>query len=280
MRTAFGTVIYQTALEFGVEFIKSLNKQDADFDIVIINDNCTSEQINNLISISKHEVKIKDLEQCMSPGELRIELILYAIKLQYDLLILGDFDDVFMENRVRRIQKNYSFEYTFFYNELYDFEKNNIMKSIPEKTLCIQDIMDYNYLGLSNSALNLRKISVELLKSMKDDRTIVFDWYFFSRILLDGGYGKLIKGTGTYYRIHDNNIAGITFKNVNIAMIEKEIAVKITHYNLMQKYDERFRNKLLYYKELSTKVKMEDFQLCNVPKKEFWWSIINGQVDN
>lgn len=274
MKTAFGTVVYQEALEFGDEFIESMNCQSADFDIVIINDNCTREQVNELVKKSKHKVIVKDSGDKMTPGELRVEMVLYAKNLQYDLLVSGDFDDKFMENRVEKIQQNYTSEDVFFYNELYDFENHNIMRNLPETTLDIRDIVNYNYLGLSNSALNLKKISVSLLNSMKEDKTGIFDWYFFSRLLIEGGRGKLVRGTGTFYRIHGNNIAGITHKNVSMEMVKKEIQVKINHYEILKKYAAFYEDKLKFYRELEVEAEQERIDLELICKNEFWWGFI------
>lgn len=274
MKIAFGTVIYQEAFEYAYEFIESLNRQTIGFDLVVINDNCTQEQVEDLVSKSRHKVVVENSKGGMSPAELRIELILYAKRLHYDLLISGDFDDKFMENRVETIVQHYAEKYAFFYNELYDFENNNIMRKLPEVTSDIRDIADYNYLGLSNSAFNLKRISLDLLESMRKDYTRVFDWYLFSRILLQHESGKMVKDTGTYYRIHDHNIAGITYSNIHPETIKKEIQVKIDHYILLNKYSEIFSDKLEFYLDLKKKSEQELADLKVDCNNEYWWGLL------
>jgi hypothetical protein len=70
-------------------------------------------------------------------------------------------------------------------------------------------ILECNYLGFTNCAININQISREFIDSLYEGRTEIFDWYLFSRILLNGGKGKRINGTATLYRLYDNNIAGI-----------------------------------------------------------------------
>lgn len=274
MKVAFGTVIYQEAWEYSEDFLDSLNQQTINFDLIIINDNCTKEQVSNLIEKSKNKIIVKDIEKSLSPAELRIELILYTKSLGYDLLILGDFDDIFMNNRVEMISHSYSLDYTFYYNELYDFNNKNIMVSIPMNTNSFMDISEYNYIGLSNSALLLKNISYDFLESMREDKVKVFDWYFFTRILLENQKGLLVEKTGTFYRIHNNNIAGITNLNMDKTAIIKEVNIKIRHYEVLKKYEKFFIGKYDYYKRLLSEIENDKSVITMQDQNEFWWGLI------
>src|SRR5690625_1022124 len=101
MNIAFGTVIYKEGYDYVKDFVKSINNQTyEDFDILILNDNLNDNELDFVISNLKNEVRVLNNKNKQKPHELRIELIKWSKRKKYDLLILGDFDDTFSEDRI------------------------------------------------------------------------------------------------------------------------------------------------------------------------------------
>lgn len=273
IKTVFGTVVYQKAYKYVNEFIESLNQQTGRFDVLIINDDCSVEEENVLYEKCEQNVVVVTPKMTMSPGELRIELMKEAKARGYDLLIIGDFDDLFEKNRVSRYQEEFSEEIHFMYNDLYDFSENKVLDGMPQKTDSIEDIIEYNYVGLSNSGLNLNHISMDFLENVKKDKIDIFDWYFYTRLLLTGAKGKLVAGTKTYYRLHDNNIAGVIKEIPTLEEIKYEIDVKIKHYTLLEKYAFVYTEKKEKYEQLSKYIDEIYITRDWVFDDYFWWGV-------
>lgn len=273
MDTIVGIVIYQKAISYLEECLESLEKQsDKNFRIVLVNDDIPSEiageKLKKIQKDFPNEIILVDkYGQGLEPYLLRVELIKTAYREQADILIFLDCDDRASENRVECIRRQFDAEYTFFYNELLDFDGKPVMPPMPDYTTSCKAIGECNYLGMSNGAIHLRKLSSDFIETLNEGKTNIFDWYLYSRILLEVGKGKKIKGCYTYYRIHEGNVAGRSISSKDA--VEKELAIKIRHYSLL-------REKSSYYKELQRKylqAKPEDI----IPEMSegYWWSLIN-----
>lgn len=268
---AFGTVVYNNAVPYFTEFIESIKNQSyKDFSLLIINDDVLADdlqkklndlKVDNYIIISNADGK--------SPVELRVKLLEEAKKNNFDLLIIGDCDDTFALNRVEKIVSSYETNpnITFYYNMLLQFNKQRVMEDLPYITTGINNILESNYLGLSNTAINLKKISIQFIESLTECDSFVFDWYLFSRILLNGGQGIFVSDTYTLYRIYENNYAGLT--SAAEQQIYKEYEVKKKHFTLLSPYDDVFQMLLEKYQVLS----LEQYTQ-NSNNTGFWWSNI------
>lgn len=268
MKVAFGSVIYPVAIKYLQDFFESLKKQTVqDFDIVLINDNVSQKiimkELEKYFKIFRQRLIIINPDKDgLKPYQLRIELLRQVKKRGYQLLILGDCDDCCSNERIEYILNQYMEKATFFYNELRSFADESIMPKLPQRTDSIEQIMEQNYLGLTNTAISMDKLSVEFVNSLEDGKTNIFDWYLFSRILLSGGYGKKIENTCTYYRIYSDNLAGVCTQSVND--LEKERKIKIQHYQILKKYDMRYERLIEKYKNL-------EIQPGDNKEKVFWW---------
>ena len=117
----------------------------------------------------------------------------------YNLLIMGDIDDLFDKERVFEVVSSYEQNKTisFFYNELLLFDRTRALKNFPYTTNKCEDILQFNYLGLSNNSLNLDILSFDFIESLYGCTSFVFDWYLFSRILCNGGRGLFVEKAKT-----------------------------------------------------------------------------------
>lgn len=271
MKIAFGSVTYKNAWNYRAEFMESLNKQTmSEFDLLIINDNV--ENINELKELTSLNLIIVDKPYAMSIAELRIFLLDTAKRLGYDLLILGDFDDKFHENRIEHIAGSYNGKIGFYYNPLQLFNNHTVFENLPQEVNSYENILEYNFLGLSNTAINLNFMSSVFINSLNDGNTAIFDWYLYTRLLLEGIKGVLVDDAITYYRIYENNLAGIEITDLN--SIKKEIKIKLEHYKLLKAYDSSFLQKYEQYSKLS----LNNYTQClSHETNGYWWNKIHVQ---
>lgn len=266
-KICFGTVIYTQAREYLPELIDSIEAQtDKDFEILIINDNYPPTELNGLgISTLKNAQIVDYYGKNLTPGLLRIELIEQAKKAGFDLLIVGDADDTFSPNRVESVRAAYEIDKkaVFYYNSLATKDGIEVLKNMPAKTCDIHQISQCNYLGMSTTAINLSMLSYDFIDSLKQGDCRIFDWYLFSRIVLDLGYGVYVDDAKTIYRIHEGNIVGISHD------LTQEREVKLAHYKNLAKHYPYF--KYLYEK-------LEKLDLTKIDTSEslngYWWSNI------
>ena len=264
---AFGTVVYPGALKYLNEFVNSLNNQTfGDFDLVIANDQAEYSLLSDCLRNLKVKYSIISSEERKTPADLRVDLIKYTKLSGYNLLVLGDIDDLFDNERISEIASSYeqNKSFSFFYNELILFDGTKALKSFPSVTNKIEDILQYNYLGLSNNSINLDVLTLDFIESLYGCTSFVFDWYLFSRILCDGGSGLFVEKAKTLYRIYDNNFAGISAET----QLKKELDVKTKHYELMTRYNYKYK-KLL---DKLSKVDITEIKSVNLPS--YWWNNI------
>lgn len=280
-KAVFGTVIYRQAVPFFESFLKCLEKQTTkEFDLLLINDNLNQEDIH-ILEARLYEYDFEN-RYCIMQGEnrtgylsdFRVQMIREANKKSYDLLIIGDIDDLFKENRVEMIWKSFK-RYShalFFFNSLVDERGKTVLRELPKKIMDINAISQSNFLGMSNTAINLLEISAEFIESLYEGSCDVFDWYLYSRFLLWGGYGVQVEGTNTIYRIYDNNLAGI--QGNSLKEIEREREVKIAHYQKLIPFSKLFYN---YKKQLDNLIVDEAFyksKCYNKNEQGYWWNNI------
>lgn len=273
MSIAVGSVIYKQAVKYLDDFFISLKNQTMqNFDVILVNDDIDDKEFSTFLKKYIHffgsRIKvIKAHSNIFQPYLLRIQLLKAVKEFGYDFLVLCDCDDKCAFNRIEMSQVNCETERWFFYNELLNFDDQNLMPPLPLITEDILQLIEYNYLGLTNTMLVMRHISYEFIKSLKEGNTKVFDWYLYSRILLAGGTGEKIENTYTYYRIHQENIAGVARGMLSDIMREKQIKQK--HYSLLRKYNPIFEKLLNKYENL-----ILDDSYTKQKGSFYWWGIL------
>ncbi|KGX86245.1 glycosyltransferase [Pontibacillus litoralis] len=276
MKVAFGSVIYEEAFTYASDFIHSLNCQTHDsFDILLLNDNVSTNNLAYITNELRNDPVIWQCEEGLQPYQLRVELIKEAKRRNYDLLILGDFDDTFSEDRISSIVAAYDQNYAFFYNNLYYINSSRkFFSHLPEQTLCINAIIESNYIGLSNSAINLNSIEEAEISKWKHCQNAVFDWYMYSVLLALGLKGKRVDEGKTFYRIHEHNIAGEN--NASYENVMKEIDIKIKHYASLKHRGKCFNEYLQFYQWLKSGVQFSNIKIEQYMDTgtEYWWGNI------
>jgi hypothetical protein len=210
---AFLTTVFPQNEEFLKDFFESLSRQTfRDFDLVIINNNLKNlNYYKNVYS----KLRIIDINSSGSIAKNRELGINYCIEKKYDVLIFGDSDDYFKNNRVEKSLELLK-KKEVIVNDLSIFNKYGVYeKKYLSNRLKNLDIIDYEFIkdknifGMSNTAIKLKNIS----KVIFDDNIIPIDWFFFRAILKQGLKALFTNETETFYRQHKNNTVGLRVKN-------------------------------------------------------------------
>lgn len=272
MRIVFGTVVYKQAWQWWDQFVDSINNQDYDaFDCLILNDGLTIKELKLLRERLTRKCEVVNIESGVSISDIRKKLLKKSKTMGYDLLILGDFDDIFPANRVRKIFEAWNEKVGFFYHNIcFDNRNETVFKALPEEVTTYEQILEANFLGLSNTALNLGLFEESFFDSLESVKTNVFDWYLYAKILLCGIKGILVKDTYTVYRQQENNIAGVICDDN--ASIYREIEIKKEQYRLLQE-DSAITGKLFEEYRNMENLSEEELSLYrNKCSLRYWWS--------
>ncbi len=210
---AFLTTVFPENEKFLKTFFNSLSTQTfKNFDLIVVNDNFTNlDYYKNIYS----DLKIIDINSSGTPAKNKEAGINYCIDNKYEILIFGDSDDYFQNNRIIK-----SIEFLkkkdIVVNDLTLFNDNGIYEnkylSNRLKNLDVIDlefIKDKNIFGMSNTAIKLQGIK----KVYFHEEIISIDWYFFKLILKQGLQAIFTNETVSFYRQHANNTTGLSVKN-------------------------------------------------------------------
>ncbi len=287
--TLFFGVIYKDVDKYLLDYCNSIESQDMNkFDILILNDGFIGE-----FPLKNKRITIIDIKNKLTPAEIRMLGIKYAIENDYKYVIFSDTDDYFSLNRIS-VSINKLEKYDFIFNEIYLINEiknviqesyyNNLLKK-AEYTSYLE-IVNRNLFGLGNAAAKVNK-----LKDLSIPKEIIaVDWWIFSILLLNKCKGGFIKEAITYYRQHNNNFVGIS-KKLNKTVLQKGVKTKRIHYKNLLTYckDHKMKQATEIYnkklEEINTLNKyIQDDNFCkryiDVINKNYskilngWWSEI------
>lgn len=262
---------YREAEKYFDDFIASVNMQtDKGFSVLIVSEGLDRIMEDSFEEEIEREVTIVQADSHALPYKNRIKLLTEAKERHVDLLILGDIDDIADSDRIERIIEGFDDSFAFFYNDIALLDGKRIFPELP-KTSKRFDLVDKNYMGMSNTALNMEFIPRGFLESLASGKTPYFDWYLFARMLDEVGDAKYIRNAVTYYRIHDNNIAG----NPSVLDVKKEIRVKLEHYHLMSLTNSYYEKYALLCESLQRDDTFEFDSCYPFDEERFWWQGVN-----
>lgn len=268
MKILFGTVVFPASEPFMHEFMYSISKQKySNFELLIINDGVDDVVVHNRLShFTDLNIILIDNTDVLSPAELRVKLLVYAKDHGYDLLIIGDSDDLFSADRISCIADTYHKAYAaFYYNTLITDDGNPVFGPLPKELSDYREIGEYNFVGLSMIAINLGELSNGFLESLNEYKGEVFDWYFVSRMLMENKQGIFVPNAWTKYRIYEENYIGIAGYSED--SVEREIKIKCAQYFILSKYSD-------YYEGLYNAYISGDYVLDNRNNpKHYWWGL-------
>lgn len=218
-------VLHPENINYFPEFINNLNDQTfKNFDLLVINERIEESLLN--VNFKKGELLIIN-SLFNDPKKNRDQMFESLRKLEYDVNILTDLDDLMSNDRVNEsvisIIENKS-----------DICYNDIVPFVNEKQISINDRfwseredfknqkpnIKHNVFGLGNTAISYRIAGLDI----KVSDNVVYDWEYFLRVYSVSKY-KISKSNGyTFYR-QKNNILGISKQEKNI--IEQNRIIKI-----------------------------------------------------
>ena len=161
-------------------FFESLkNQTDTKFDLLIFFNN----KKNFLIPQTSINVKIIKIDNSIINS--RFQMIKILKKLDYKNFVFQDSDDLMMNNRVETC-KDLLKKHKVVINDLkiHGNKKINMYFSKrikPKSNITAKDIIDYNFCGMSNTAI--RKECIKKLIIPNTKKILIFDWYFWTIIL-------------------------------------------------------------------------------------------------
>ena len=273
------------------DYFHSLSLQNNKyFDVCIYNDGFNSDVLNTALKKYQNlNIAVKCLETKYSPAKIR-EKAIHEIADKYDYLIFTDMDDFFSSDRIEKsvlaLQKR-----DFCYNEMILVDNIGVEMGIksyftykdnPNEVIKYEQLLDKNFCGLSNTAINLKSVFLGDIKIPEE--LIAVDWWIFSILLIRGYHGSFIRDTYTYYRQHEMNTIG-GMNKVDKQQLMKGIRLKKEHYRFLLEYcsshyegiiRKEYESINLLEEKLQNNRELDDF-LININKenKEFlWWEYI------
>mgnify|MGYP001263855843 CR=1 FL=1 len=271
------TTVYPSVEKYFVDFISSVNKQDfINFELVIINDNFKNlDMYINKLNLDNIHIYNSEL----SPEKNRIYGIEKCKALKADIIVFADADDAFDKNRISETVRHFKdSELDILINDinvcdskLTVLKKDYVSARVKDNSIITEDsIRDYNFCGLSNSAINSKVCNIEDIIPINP-----FDWTFFSHLLIKGAKTKFTSKTRTLYRQHKDNFVGIG-GSIDDNKIIYTLKIKVNHYKKLNNKFGIFDNLVDYYESIL----MMDEQGFNLYKEKcyenykensFWW---------
>jgi hypothetical protein len=271
-------VVYPGSEKYFQEYAESINNQsNLNFDLLVLNDG-----IQELPTFDFKYFLVTDVEPGLTVAEIRMKGIQYALKCDYKYLIFSDIDDFYSKNRIEKSLVDLTGG-NFVYNALIPVDDISKLVNIstgikfPEQLTSHKNILDYNVVGMSNSAIDLTKFGGFYIP--KD--IIAVDWWLFTIQLILASRGKYVEEAITFYRQSDDNLLGMN-KSLNVDRLEFGLRVKRLHFQHVQKYCEMnkydvankdYSGKLDEIHELTS-------MLGNPEFKEHYIKVINNNIDD
>jgi len=271
-KVAFLTTIFPISKTYLFDFFNSIQKQTCkNFDVIVIND---SYEGFDKIEQAFTDLNIIELNYSGTPAKNREYGINYVIYSGYDILIFGDCDDYFSENRVEEsidllgVSDIVINDLSLFY-EAGMLEQNYLSNRLANKEqIGSKFIEDKNVFGFTNTAVNVNSIKNVIF----DSSLIAVDWFFYATLLNQGLKAVFTNGCISYYRQHECSLVGLG--RLTISSLDIGIAVKMNHYKNIESlnylYDEMYQ--LSKMDSNSVYLKLMEYPI-NHP---LWWEEIQG----
>ena len=206
---AFLTTIFPMKEQFLIDFFDSLSRQTYQFfDVVVVNDGYSD---LNALKSKYDMLNIVELAYSSTPAKNREHGINYCIENKYDVLVFGDSDDYFSDNRVELLLSALNHN-DIIVNDVSLFDDNGVYEDKYMSNRLKNDsnvgydfIQNKNIFGLSNTALKTNVLN----KVTFDQNLIAVDWCLYKELLKNGCNAVFTNKAITYYRQYKNNTVGL-----------------------------------------------------------------------
>ena len=198
---------------FLIDFFDSLTRQTCNnFDVVVVNDGYSNfDKLKSKYSM----LNILELEYSNTPAKNREYGINYCINNKYDVLVFGDSDDYFSDNRVefslKMLKENdIVVNDVSLFNDDSIYEKKYISNRLKDNSQVTFDyIKNKNIFGLSNTALKVKVLNNVIF----DKNLVAIDWYLYKKLLKARCSSVFTNKAITYYRQYRGNTLGLNVVN-------------------------------------------------------------------
>jgi glycosyltransferase involved in cell wall biosynthesis len=199
--------------QFLIDFFDSLSIQtNKNFDVVVINDG-----YKGFEKIKERYGKLNLIELFCSktPAKNREFGINFCKDEKYKVLIFGDSDDYFSDNRVE-LSLSALNNNDIVVNDVSLFDDGGIYETMyisnrleDNSQISSEYIQNKNIFGLSNTAINLDILEEVIF----DEGLVAVDWYLYKKLLKNRSNAIFINKTITYYRQYKDNTVGLQVVN-------------------------------------------------------------------
>lgn len=236
MRTVVVGVAYPEVRPFLTDYLQSLDRQtDRDFELRLFNDGFVG--LEDYIAPLGMSVSVSGVPGGLSPIQVKkfvMETLGRSAGVRH--VIFTDADDYYHEDRVR-LCKEHLGRCDFVVNEMSAVGADGSMLRpaiIRERAgrLEFADIVEKNFFGLSNSALNWECLS-SIFPIPSD--VCVTDWWIGASLMARDKKGAFIDRPLTLYRHHGSNTAGLCGR-YDRKRILFGVRVKLAHYGHLAKF--------------------------------------------
>ncbi len=273
------TWCYPGCEKFLRNFINSINLQVfKKFKIIFICDKFIIQKKN----LDKIKVVYDIFNLTGSIVNIRYKTLKKLINIKAKKICFADIDDEMDKNRTKYIFKNLEKNKIVFSDlNLNYVNKKKIKKNYfsnffkNNEKINYKNIIQSNFLGFSNTGLQLSVLKKNIDKISTKKKIIVFDWYFWS-ILLQNNKAKFINETCTNYNIFSSSKNKIPAE-IDPLSILYTLKIKQNFYSLMCNFNKNYKKKYLIYKQMNKKFKNKKYIELNkkklILKPNFWWDI-------
>jgi len=210
-KVAFLTTVFPMKEKYMHDFLNSVaNQTYKNFDLIVVNDG-----FENFHHLRNHykSLSIIELHYSSTPALNRAYGINFILKQGYDIIVFGDSDDYFANNRVAlSVERLKSADIIVNDLSLVDEDKNLLERLYISHRVHNNSIIDYDFLkdknicGLSNTAL---KTTLFEEKVDFPSTLVAVDWYLYRSLLAKGYKALFTNETETFYRQYGNNTLGL-----------------------------------------------------------------------
>jgi len=265
--------VYSGIEKYLDDLILSINNQTyKKFEVIIFNDNL--ENVNVLFKKLLFNSTI--IEVNGSPNEIRFNSLSHINTIGAKNIIFQDADDYMAENRIEenlKALRNYDLVVNdlSLVNEQSQIIKNTYWtKRLGNNFEFSEEFLrDKNIVGLGNTSIK-KSLLIDARLSFSS-LPLAFDWFLFYQIFrLNNLKALFITSTTTYYRQHQDNIAGI--KNLDFPRLKHVLNVKNAHYTALSNLGFNFKKEMYQLNEITVDKELNfNFEGCII----FWWEETN-----
>lgn len=245
MKISLVLYVYPGIEKYLKDLITSINNQsNKEFEVIIFNDNLEDIKylFKNLL------IKSTVVEVNGSPNEIRFNSIKVIKRLGGEYVIFQDADDFMSENRIKEnllSLRNYDLvvnDLTLVSDNSQLLENSYWAKRLGKSFEFDENFLrDKNIVGLGNTSIK-KSLLIDPRLSFSA-LPLAFDWFLFYQIFkLNNLKGLFISNATTFYRQHQDNIAGI--KKLDFARLMHVLNVKNAHYKALSSIGYDFKKEL------------------------------------